>query len=73
MILAIVGSAQLMVVLAATVVNIALPSAQAALHFSNDNCPQQGRVVRQIQMEESCNPSCSNSHKATGGPGSTRC
>ena len=37
MILAILGTAQLMVVLDATVVNIALPSAQAALHFSDDN------------------------------------
>jgi EmrB/QacA subfamily drug resistance transporter len=37
MILAILGTAQLMVVLDATVVNIALPSAQQALHFSNDN------------------------------------
>jgi NADH:ubiquinone reductase (H+-translocating) len=36
-ILAILGTAQLMVVLDATVVNIALPSAQQALHFSNDN------------------------------------
>ena len=36
-ILAIVGLAQLMVVLDATIVNIALPSAQKALHFSNDN------------------------------------
>lgn len=34
-ILAVVGLAQLMVVLDATVVNIALPSAQKALHFSN--------------------------------------
>jgi EmrB/QacA subfamily drug resistance transporter len=34
-ILAIVGLAQLMVVLDATIVNIALPSAQRALHFSN--------------------------------------
>src|ERR1700736_4820841 len=37
MILAILGIAQLMVVLDATIVNIALPSAQRALHFSNDN------------------------------------
>jgi EmrB/QacA subfamily drug resistance transporter len=37
LILAILGIAQLMVVLDATVVNIALPSAQKALHFSNDN------------------------------------
>jgi EmrB/QacA subfamily drug resistance transporter len=36
-ILAVLGIAQLMVVLDATVVNIALPSAQRALHFSNDN------------------------------------
>ncbi len=36
-ILAILGVAQLMVVLDATIVNIALPSAQTALHFSNDN------------------------------------
>ena len=36
-ILAILGIAQLMVVLDATIVNIALPSAQRALHFSNDN------------------------------------
>jgi EmrB/QacA subfamily drug resistance transporter len=36
-ILAILGTAQLMVVLDATVVNIALPSAQRALHFSNDD------------------------------------
>jgi EmrB/QacA subfamily drug resistance transporter len=36
-ILAILGIAQLMVVLDATVVNIALPSAQKALHFTNDN------------------------------------
>src|SRR5436305_4889590 len=36
-ILAVLGIAQLMVVLDATVVNIALPSAQKALHFSNDN------------------------------------
>ncbi len=34
-ILAVLGLAQLMVVLDGTVVNIALPSAQAALHFSN--------------------------------------
>src|SRR5438874_1758238 len=37
LILAVLGIAQLMVVLDATVVNIALPSAQNALHFSNDN------------------------------------
>ena len=37
MILAILGTAQLMVVLDATIVNIALPSAQRALHFSNDD------------------------------------
>jgi EmrB/QacA subfamily drug resistance transporter len=37
LILAVLGLAQLMVVLDATVVNIALPSAQRALHFSNDN------------------------------------
>src|ERR1700738_5096559 len=36
-ILAVLGIAQLMVVLDATVVNIALPSAQKALHFTNDN------------------------------------
>jgi EmrB/QacA subfamily drug resistance transporter len=36
-ILGILGIAQLMVVLDATIVNIALPSAQHALHFSNDN------------------------------------
>src|ERR1700736_1310564 len=34
LILGIVGLAQLMVVLDATIVNIALPSAQSALHFS---------------------------------------
>lgn len=33
--LAVLGTAQLMVVLDATVVNIALPSAQRALHFSS--------------------------------------
>ena len=37
LILAILGIAQLMVVLDATIVNIALPSAQKALHFTNDN------------------------------------
>jgi EmrB/QacA subfamily drug resistance transporter len=37
MILALLGIAQLMVVLDATIVNIALPSAQKALAFSNDN------------------------------------
>jgi EmrB/QacA subfamily drug resistance transporter len=37
LILAMVGVAQLMVVLDATIVNIALPSAQHALGFSNDN------------------------------------
>ena len=37
LILAVLALAQLMVVLDATVVNIALPSAQKALHFSNDN------------------------------------
>ncbi len=37
LILAVLGTAQLMVVLDATVVNIALPSAQRALHFTNDN------------------------------------
>jgi EmrB/QacA subfamily drug resistance transporter len=37
LILALLGSAQLMVVLDATVVNIALPSAQRALHFSDGN------------------------------------
>jgi EmrB/QacA subfamily drug resistance transporter len=37
LILAVLGIAQLMVVLDATVVNIALPSAQKALHFSNDS------------------------------------
>ena len=36
-ILAVLGAAQLMVVLDATVVNIALPTAQKALHFTNDN------------------------------------
>jgi EmrB/QacA subfamily drug resistance transporter len=36
-ILALLGVAQLMVVLDATIVNIALPSAQTALHFSADN------------------------------------
>ncbi len=36
-VLALLGIAQLMVVLDATVVNIALPSAQRALHFSTDN------------------------------------
>jgi EmrB/QacA subfamily drug resistance transporter len=36
LILAVLGIAQLMVVLDATVVNVALPSAQKALHFSND-------------------------------------
>jgi EmrB/QacA subfamily drug resistance transporter len=37
LILALLGVAQLMVVLDATIVNIALPSAQHALGFSNDN------------------------------------
>ena len=37
LILAILGIARLMVVLDATIVNIALPSAQRALHFSTDN------------------------------------
>jgi EmrB/QacA subfamily drug resistance transporter len=36
-VLALLGIAQLMVVLDATIVNIALPSAQRALHFSADN------------------------------------
>jgi EmrB/QacA subfamily drug resistance transporter len=36
-ILALLGLAQLMVVLDVTVVNVALPSAQTALHFSNDS------------------------------------
>jgi EmrB/QacA subfamily drug resistance transporter len=36
-VLALLGVAQLMVVLDATVVNVALPSAQRALHFSADN------------------------------------
>jgi EmrB/QacA subfamily drug resistance transporter len=36
LILAVLGIAQLMVVLDATIVNIALPSAQKALHFSSD-------------------------------------
>src|SRR5947209_18771116 len=36
-ILALLGVAQLMVVLDATVVNIALPTAQHALHFSAEN------------------------------------
>ncbi len=36
-ILALLGVAQLMVVLDATIVNIALPSAQKALHFSTEN------------------------------------
>jgi EmrB/QacA subfamily drug resistance transporter len=36
-VLAILGVAQLMVVLDATIVNIALPSAQRALHFSTDS------------------------------------
>ena len=35
-VLAVIGLAQLMVVLDATIVNIALPSAQGALHFNND-------------------------------------
>ncbi|MCW2531608.1 MAG: putative drug resistance transporter, partial [Blastococcus sp.] len=33
-VLAVIGLAQLMVVLDATIVNIALPSAQGALHFN---------------------------------------
>ena len=37
LILAIIGVAQLMVVLDATIVNIALPSAQEALGFSDDS------------------------------------
>ncbi len=37
LVLAILGIAQLMVVLDATIVNIALPSAQKALNFTNDN------------------------------------
>jgi EmrB/QacA subfamily drug resistance transporter len=37
LVLAILGIAQLMVVLDATIVNIALPSAQKALHFTIDN------------------------------------
>jgi EmrB/QacA subfamily drug resistance transporter len=37
LVLALLGIAQLMVVLDATIVNIALPSAQKALAFSNDN------------------------------------
>jgi len=37
LVLAVLGIAQLMVVLDATIVNIALPSAQKALAFSNDN------------------------------------
>ena len=37
LVLAVLGIAQLMVVLDATIVNIALPHAQAALHFSNAN------------------------------------
>ena len=36
-VLALLGVAQLMVVLDATIVNIALPSAQKALHFSTEN------------------------------------
>ncbi len=36
-VLALLGTAQLMVVLDATIVNIALPSAQKALHFSTEN------------------------------------
>jgi MFS family permease len=36
-ILALLGIAQLMVVLDATIVTIALPSAQRALHFTNEN------------------------------------
>src|ERR1700710_503253 len=36
-VLALLGTAQLMVVLDATIVNIALPSAQKALHFSTDS------------------------------------
>jgi MFS family permease len=36
-ILAVLGIAQLMVTLDATIVNIALPSAQKALQFSNDD------------------------------------
>jgi MFS family permease len=35
-VLAVIGLAQLMVVLDVTIVNIALPSAQEALHFDND-------------------------------------
>src|SRR3954466_10128406 len=37
LILGVIAIAQLMVVLDATIVNIALPSAQKALHFSDDN------------------------------------
>ncbi len=36
-VLGVLGTAQLMVVLDATIVNIALPSAQRTLHFSSDN------------------------------------
>src|SRR3954453_7524674 len=36
-ILALLGVAQLMIVLDVTIVNIALPSAQKALHFTDDN------------------------------------
>jgi MFS family permease len=36
-ILAVLGTSQLMIILDTSVVNIALPSAQAALHFTNAN------------------------------------
>jgi hypothetical protein len=45
-ILGVVGLAQVMVILGTTVVNIALPSAQRALNFSNgDNGPRERRRV----------------------------
>ena len=45
LILAVLGLAQLMVVLDATIVNIALPSAQDALHFSDESCVRCGNPI----------------------------
>ena len=45
LILALIATAQLMIVLDLTIVNIALPSAQRDLGFSNDQRPSRARPV----------------------------
>ena len=73
-ILAVLGIAQLMVVLDATIVNIALPSAQHALGFSNDIAPVgRHRLRARLRLACCCSAAASATSSAASAPSSPAC